>query len=113
VEDAAQEENKTKGLTEIEGEVDSDVDSEAESEDDLTRLANLNHETLMSEERRKMLSQEHDAQDGEEEDHDEPNERPNFKKRICKFFAMNGKCRNGDRCGFLHEVSREVRPVFS
>ncbi len=92
-----------------ESNIDSDMDSEADLEEDETRLANLKPEDLMSEARRKMLAQEGDVGDGGEHDHPEKDERPKSKKRICVYFARNGKCRNGEGCGFLHEVRSMIR----
>eukprot|EP01029_Cantina_marsupialis_P003981 TRINITY_DN139_c2_g1_i1.p1 TRINITY_DN139_c2_g1~~TRINITY_DN139_c2_g1_i1.p1 ORF type:complete len:707 (-),score=274.58 TRINITY_DN139_c2_g1_i1:115-2235(-) len=36
---------------------------------------------------------------------EDENKSPPKKMRLCKFFSRNGKCRNGDRCLYRHEIN--------
>jgi hypothetical protein len=58
----------------------------------------------MSAERKKMIEGAGDLVDDDAGARDEADRRSRGKQRICKFFARNGKCRNGDKCSFAHEV---------
>jgi hypothetical protein len=58
----------------------------------------------MSAERRKMIDGAEGVVDEDAGAHDEADTRSRGKQRICKFFARNGRCRNGDKCSFAHEV---------
>ena len=31
---------------------------------------------------------------------------PPYRTRLCRYFSRSGKCRNGDNCSFLHEMTR-------
>lgn len=88
----------------------SDVDDVDEVDPDLAGAEppppGTKPEALMSAARRALLDQEEDA-DGSAPAADalDPEKRG---KKTCKFFAQSGRCRNGARCGFLHDVGRDA-----